>query len=338
VLLLSRRQILAHRRRASALDERLPLSQPSLEEAAIGGLQDSMPRAAQLSIHARVSGIGPDAWHEMPLVQVWGPRYSAYVVAERDVPLFTLGRLSDDPKRRQRAEEIADRLEAALRQERMDVRDAARLVDLDPNKLRYAAPTGRFLIYWDGSRQPLIWSVPAPAIDPFDARLELLRRYLHVFGPATSDSFASWAGIRPESATAAFVSLIEELIEVRTPIGEAWIQLVDEQSFRSAKGDVASTRLLPSGDTYYLLQGPERELLVPDDANRTRLWTSRVWPGAVMVRGEIVGTWRRSGHKVTVELWQPIDAAGREQIEIEAKSMPLPGIDRPVTITWISDS
>jgi hypothetical protein len=292
-----------------------------------------MPRAALLSIHGRVSETGPDTWAEPPLVQVWGPRFSAYVIAERDVALFTLGRLSDEPNRRQRAEDIADRLEAVLGDERMDVRDAARIMGEHDNTLRYAAPTGRFLIYWDGSRQPLIWSIPAPAVDPSDARLELLRRYLHVFGPATPDSFASWAGIRPDAAVAAFDSLSRELIAVSTPIGEAWIQAIDESAFREADG-ATSTRLLPSGDTYFLLQGVDRELLVPDAVNRGRLWTSRVWPGAVLVDGEIVGTWRRSGHKVTVHPWQPISPAIREDIADEAASMPLPGIQSPITVNW----
>jgi len=333
VLQLSRQQILAHRRKVSALDERLADSRQSLERAAAAGLQDSMPRAALLSIHARVSGTGPDTWAEPPLVQVWGPRYSAFVIAERDVAVFTLGRLPDQPKARRRAEEVADRLEAALGEERMDVRDASRIVGLHDNTLRYAAPTGRFLIYWDGSRQPLIWSIPAPGVDPLDARQELLRRYLHVFGPATPDSFASWAGIRAQAAMAAFDSLSRELIAVLTPIGKAWIRAVDESEFRS--GDAASsTRLLPSGDTYYLLQGVDRELLVPDAVNRGRLWTSRVWPGAVLLDGEIVGTWRRSGHKLTVHPWQPINPASREAIAAEAASMPLPGIEYQITVNW----
>lgn len=333
MLQLSRQQILAHRRMVSALDKRLPSSIQSLERAAIAGLTDSMPRAAQLSIHARVSGIGPDTWQEPPLVQIWGLRYSAYVIAERDVALFTLGRLSDDPMRRQRADDVADRLAAAIGEERMDVRDAARIMGQDPNSLRYAAPTGRFLIYWDGARQPLIWSVPAPAVEPGVARLELLRRHLHVFGPATPDSFASWAGLRPEIARTAFESLGGELIEVQTPIGNAWIQAEDEPSFRSTTS-TTSIRLLPSGDTYYLLQGVDRELLVPDAANQAKLWTSRVWPGAVLIGEEIVGTWRRSNHKVSIDLWQPIDDADEEQIEEEAASMPLPGVDRPIAVTW----
>lgn len=333
VLQLSRGQILAHRRKMTALDERLPLSPVSLEKAAFAGLQDSMPRAALLSIHARVSGTGPTTWEEPPLVQVWGPRFSAYVIAEKDLAVFTMGRLSDEPKARRRAEDVADRLEDALGEERLDVRDAARLVDLHPNTLRYAAPTGRFLIYWDGARQPLIWNVPAPTVEPLDARLEMARRFLHIFGPATPGSFASWAGIRPNPAAATFDALSDELIGVGTPIGERWILAADEPAFRSADG-AASTRLLPSGDPYYLLQGDDRELLVPDAAHRSRLWTSRVWPGAVLLDGEIVGTWRRSGPEVTVSRWRALTRTEQEAVEAEAAALPLPGLTKPISVSW----
>src|SRR6478672_3431752 len=94
-LKVTRAQILAFRRRVGALDERLPAGPPSLRRAAWAGLQDSMPRAALLSIHARVEGATPTAWDEPSLVQVWGPRYQVYVVAERDLAVFTLGRLPD---------------------------------------------------------------------------------------------------------------------------------------------------------------------------------------------------------------------------------------------------
>ena len=93
---LTRSQILAFRRRAAALDERLPRGQGALRRAAWAGLQDSMPRAALLSIHARMAGTEPESWEDPSLVQVWGPRFSAYVVAKRDLAVFTLGRLPDE--------------------------------------------------------------------------------------------------------------------------------------------------------------------------------------------------------------------------------------------------
>jgi hypothetical protein len=335
LLELNREQILAHRRQVSALDKRLSHSARALAASATAGLQDSMPRAALLSLHARVSETRPTTWQEPPLVQVWGPRYSAFTIAERDRAVFTLGRLPASANALSRAEDVAHRLEAALGDERMDVRDAARLVGLHPNALRYAAPTGRFLIYWDGARQPLIWTVPAPELDPLEARRELARRHLHVFGPTTAAAFASWAGVRPTEAEETYDALTKALLPVRTPLGEAWILASDEASLLSADG-AASTRLLPSGDTYYLLQGAERELLVPNPARRELLWTSRVWPGAILHHGEIVGTWRRSHHRVTIEPWEPLSDTDREAIEGEAVSLPLPGLTRPIAVTWAS--
>jgi hypothetical protein len=317
----------------SALDRRLDPSPEALERVAFAGLQDSMPRAALLSIHARVEGTHPGTWSEAPLVQLWGPRYSAYVIAERDLAVFALGRLPDDAKGRHRAEDIADRLESAIGDERVDVREAARIVGVHHNALRYAAPTGRFLIYWDGAKRPLIWAVPAPSIDPREARVELARRYLHVFGPGTPDSFALWAGVQPKAARGAFDDLDGELIQVQTPIGNASILATDEAAFRSADGATA-TRLLPSGDTYFLAQGRDRELQVPEVSDRNRLWTPRVWPGAVLHNGEIVGTWRRSEHRLTIDLWRPVEGSGREEIEGEATALPLPGLERPITVTW----
>jgi len=60
-LALSREQVLAFRRRVNSLDERLPAGADSLRLAAWAGLQDSMPRAALLSIHARVEGAHPES-------------------------------------------------------------------------------------------------------------------------------------------------------------------------------------------------------------------------------------------------------------------------------------
>ena len=101
---LTRDQILGHRRRVGGLDERRPLGATSLRRAAWAGLQDSMPRAALLSIHARVSGAGPDAWADPSLVQVWGPRFSVFVVPAEDAALFTIGRYPDDARGRRVAE------------------------------------------------------------------------------------------------------------------------------------------------------------------------------------------------------------------------------------------
>lgn len=333
-LMLDREQILGFRRRVGHLDERLPPGESSLRRAAWAGLQDSVPRAALLSIHARVAGTQPDAWEDPALAQLWGPRYTTYVVAAEDVAVFSLGRLPDDDKGRQRAEEVAAQLHALLDGSRVTDREAGMALGYNPNRLRYGAPTGTIRIRWEGARAPVVWTVASPDVDPRDARLELARRYLHVFGPGTPPSFAGWAGIGVRAGSGAFDALDGELLPVRTPIGDAWILAADEEELRAEPQAPAPARLLPSGDTYYLLQGEDRELLISDPERRAALWPSRVWPGALLVQGEIVGTWRRKDHVVTAQPWQRLTRVARDAIEAEAAALPLPAIpDRP-TIRW----
>ena len=119
-----------------------------------------MPRAALLSIHARVTGTAPSTWQDASLVQLWGPRYSAYVVAACDLAVFSLGRLPQDAKGRSLAEDLAARLHAFLDGKAMTYGEAGRGLGRHPNSLRFAAPTGTVLIRWDGARQPTVWTVP----------------------------------------------------------------------------------------------------------------------------------------------------------------------------------
>jgi hypothetical protein len=111
---LSRSQILCFRRAGGSLDERLPAGAKSLRKVAWAGLQDSVLRAALLSIHARVEGTSPTTWEHPSLIQLWGPRFNDYVVASKDLAVFSLGRLPADAGRRGRAHDTADRLHAFL--------------------------------------------------------------------------------------------------------------------------------------------------------------------------------------------------------------------------------
>lgn len=332
---LDRRQILAFRRRVGALDARLPFGNEALRRAAWAGLQDSVPRAALLSLHARLADVAPSAWEDPALVQLWGPRYSAYAVPAEDVAVFTRGRLPRDAKGRRRAEDTAERLDAFLDGRRMTYSEAGRAMGVPPNALRYAAPTGRVLIRWDGARKPEIWTRPAPDLTPESARRELARRYLQVFGPTTPASFLRWAGIRRgRGGGSAFDGLEGELTPVRTPLGEAWALTSDLDALRAPAGPPAAARLLPSGDAYTLLQGEDRALLVPDAARREALWPSRVWPGALLVEGEVAGTWRRAGKDLTLMPWRALTAAERDAVEAEAIALPLPELAGELRLSW----
>ena len=253
---------------------------------------------------------------------------------KRDFALFSLGRLPDNEKGRLRAERMAELLHAQLGGTRMRDREAAGALGVG-NAIRYAAPTGTVAIRWEGARAQTVWTVAAADIDPADARRKLARRYIHIFGPATANGFARWAGISRRSAADTFASLEASLLPVRSPLGDECVR-------RRRVGDpadetvAAPARLLPSGDAYFLLDGAERTLLVPREDQRQRLWTPRVWPGALLVEGEIRGTWRRAQHTVRIEAWARLSRGAREAIEAEASSLPPPGLDRQIEVVWHS--
>jgi hypothetical protein len=249
------------------------------------------------------------------------------VVAADDAPIFTLGRLPESGSTRRVAEDLARRMARRLGDLRVVHAEAARAVGEPTNRLRYATLTGCVRMRWDGARQPTLWMVAPPGIAEGEARLELARRYLHVFGPATPEAFAGWAGVSERTGASAFDALTKSLVAVRTPVGDAWALESDEARLRRASGASAPVRLLPSGDAYFLLQRQaDRALLVDDASHRGRLWTSRVWPGALLVDGAIAGTWRRADATVTIDPWRRLAHNERRAIEAEVASLPLPGV------------
>lgn len=332
-LTVTREQIVNFRLATNGLNAKAPISSEALRRAAWAGLQDSMPRAALLSIHARVSDTPVDVLDDPTLIQVWGPRYSAYAIAAADLPIFTLSRLPDEPRGRQRAEEMADRIERLLDGQRH--KDSHVMAALETgNAIKYATTTGRIAIRWEGALAPWVWTVPPPEISVTDARTEMARRYLHVFGPTTAESFAEWAGISLKAGSATWDLLGLEVVAVKTPIGDGWVLASDEDLLRANHSPAQVARLLPSGDTLFLLWGRNRELLVPDEKRRPELWTSRVWPGALLIDGEISGVWRRASEKVDVDLWRPLTSAQTQAVEEQARAMPLPGLTRPIVVRF----
>lgn len=236
-----------------------------------------------------------------------------------------------------RAESAAEQLEGFLEGSAMTYRAAGEGLGVDPNSLRYAALTGRVRLRWEGAGQPTVWMVDPPAVAADEARVDLLRRYLHVFGPASVESFSKWAGIKAPEAVQTFDRLSGDLHPVETPTGPAWM-LPDDVA--AARGDpqitAASMRLLPSGDAHFLRWGTDREVLVPDGRRRDTLWTPRVWPGALLADGEIAGTWRRAGATVELTAWRRLTRRQRDAAEMEAASLPVPDRHGPIEVRWSS--
>lgn len=165
-----------------------------------------------------------------------------------------------------------------------------------------------------------------------DDRLDLIRAYLRLLGPATPKHVADYLDAPVKDVKARWP---EDVIEVVVD-GEARSLLAaDEQAFDSAEG--RATRLLGPYDLF--LQAKDRATLVPDTAHAKELWPVLGRPGAVLVDGELVGTWRprKSGRtfKVTVQPWRTLAASTRNDIVEQAerlaayRAVPLAGVEFP---------
>jgi hypothetical protein len=133
----------------------------------------------------------------------------------------------------------------------MTDREAGHGLGENPNRFRYAAPTGTVLIRWDGARAPTVWTVP-PEVDRMTLAASSRAATCMFSGRRHRPPSRKWAGIGPVEAQATFDALGRELMAVRTPIGESWILTRDEPAFRGPTDAADAVRLLPSGDAYFL--------------------------------------------------------------------------------------
>lgn len=326
---VTRSQVLGYRLRANHLDQRL--AREDVEEAAYVGLQDSVPRSALLSLHARVENVGFDAWDDPNLVQAWGPRGSVYVIPKDDFAVFTLGRLPRDADQRQGIEEDARRIRELL--EVSDHPGLKTVTEGSVRRVREAAATGTIRIRWDGSSIE-VWAAEPPDADVEACRLELARRYLVALAPSSSSHFATWAGIDREEATDTWKSLQDEMVDVRIKgtVRQALAESADSLIGIDETPD--TTRLLPPGDPYLLAR--DREAMVPNSPNRSQLWPQgNVPPGGLLIEGELAGTWRRQLHSFTISPWQTIGAKAKDVVQAEVAAMRSLGMGEP-TVRWTS--
>ena len=127
--------------------------------------------------------------------------------------------------------------------------------------------------------------------------LQPIRAYLRLLGPATP---AEVAGFLDTTAGLVKEHWPEDAVQVGVGVKKKW--LLGELS-----EPARVVRLLGPYDL--LVQGSDRELLVPEVGHRKALWPTLGRPGPLLADGEIVGFWRprAKGTKLDleVELWRP---------------------------------
>lgn len=185
-----------------------------------------------------------------------------------------------------------------------------------------------------GTSPPVLRPVPGFAKAAAEARFDLVRSYVRLLGPATPKHVAEFLDSPVKEVKAHWP---EDAVEVGVegPAGgeRRWILAGDEAALRSAEAE--GTRLLGPYDLF--LQARDRATLVPDPARAKELWPVLGRPGAVLVDGAIVGTWRprKAGKKFTVLVrpWEGMSAPAREAVVEQAwrlarhRGVALTGVD-----------
>lgn len=307
----------------------------SFTEAAWGGLQDSAPRAALLALHARVDDVGPTAWEDPALVQIWF-RWSDYVVPRADVGVFTRGGMPRDQRQAAALEQLADDIVTALDGDRVDSREViARLPEhLSPFAVRLASPTGRLHIRWDASRVEVM-AAPRPEIDDESARVELARRFLHWLGPADAKQLSKWTKVSLRDAKETLAALGGELVPVSFDGRPCRLLAADETALADAAPH--GCRLLPMGDPCLYLgddQPAPPPAHVPDQAHRITSRLVNSLTGRIVVDGEVVGAWGRVKADVTLDPWPSLPKRREADVEAEAASFAGP-IGTPMRVRWL---
>lgn len=166
---------------------------------------------------------------------------------------------------------------------------------------------------------------PIPQMSPEAARAEVLRRYLHCYGPSTRGDFAAWMGIRASDAGEWWSLVEDELTKVEFG-GTAWIATKDLDLLRSASMP-KGVRLLPPHDPYTRIR--DRETILEPTFHRD-VWKSVGEPGTVLADGKIIGIWRprKIGPKlvITIAPFGALASRTRKLLQAEAEQIaPLRG-------------
>ncbi len=145
-------------------------------------------------------------------------------------------------------------------------------------------------------------------------RLEVVRRYLRAFGPATAADLTAWSGV--PGARALLSAVGDDLVSYRDESGRV---LFDLRGLELAdEGRPAPVRLLGKYDNVWLAHAA-RDRVTPDPAKRRR------WMGAnggtgntVFIDGALEGLWRtNAAGRVELELFREPGRAERSQLSDE---------------------
>ena len=352
---LTQTQIRWFRMRRSGLVD--PFDSPEASTRALAGLQAQILPAAALAMWNRTDGLTYAQFNQLlydrrTLVKLWGQRGTLHIYASDDWPLIC-GALSGQRTWWERAGEEAEgsvagyhavlaRVEKLLRKRGTLSRSDLRTSRLRLSEAYFSSWGGIFAalvqrgyachIDQDGNegrfahRQlwlpDLEWNPP-----PYDAaNMEMTRRYLRAYGPASPQHLMYWRGAKSADARRWLEALKDETVEVD----------VGGQTMLALRGDLEALHEKPPARSEWpikllyrfdpLLLGIKDKTWIVDAQHYKRVFRPAGHiEGSLIEHGRGAGTWRYdrkdSGLVITLDLFAPLSRRVRAHVEKSAQGI-----------------
>ena len=157
-----------------------------------------------------------------------------------------------------------------------------------------------------------------------EASMELIRRYLKVYGPADMRDYCAWSGLRVREAKGPWQALKDELVPVNADGRSLWLLAEDMDALVATKIEPDIVRLLPNFDSY-LLAHKNKDHIVHKDYYK-QIYRSAGWIAPVILtNGYAVGTWsyRRKSNRIQIELapFEPLESNVWSMVKAEAEDL-----------------
>jgi winged helix DNA-binding protein len=299
----------------------------------IGGAQAQVMSSAELQVVVRtdcsVEDVRKALWKDKKLVKTWLMRGTLHLVPSTDLPVYSAamgvyGMRNTNAwlKFMQITEleltELIDSIGHVLDGQPL-TRDEliAKVGKGRPERIQLAMKSGwggilkpvarRGLLCFGPSRgqsvtfvRPEKWLGSWRDVDPERALVEVARRYLRAYGPATPKDFTRWWGTWPGVGKTAWSGLAKELAPVSIEGQRADILASDLGRIAGTSRE-PSVRLLPPFDPYLMGYSTRNHLFAAEHSSRvsrTAGWISAV----VLMDGRVIATWTHAIAKKTLVL------------------------------------
>ena len=359
---LTWKQAAAWRARRHHLDRRVPRSALLDVVAELGGVHAQVLSSAELSLWARIEDLEREAvadalWKDRSLVKTWAMRGTLHLLPSAEYRMWqaALGRARHYlapswargfgitvEERDQLLEAVASALDGKLLT-RAEV--TAAIVNLTGSEnlgekvagswgslLKPASYRGE-LCFGPSAGQnvrftrPDHWLRLGPPVDPEEAALEVTRRFLAAYGPATREDYAHWWGLMSPAQAGKLISELGDEVEAVDVEGtSSWLLTADVGEVAAGgKSPSRAVALLPAFDQYVIEASTHAERLMVG-GTRDRIYRPQAWLTPVLIVGGMMhGVWKseRKGRRleVAVEPFTPLPPWARRAVDQEAERL-----------------